>query len=130
LGTEIASLDGAAHLESVTWRTPGSSNDESHPIEHVFLMTGALPATQWLGACVALNDKSFIRTGMDLTPEDLPRERWRNKRVPESFETNIPGIFAVGDVRCGSVKRVAAAVGEGSACVQQVHKALSDSLQH
>ncbi|HEY3656549.1 MAG TPA: FAD-dependent oxidoreductase [Steroidobacteraceae bacterium] len=128
LGTQIASLDGAAHLESVTWRTPGSSNDESHPIEHVFLMTGALPATQWLDCCVALNEKSFIRTGMDLTPEDLPRERWHHRRAPESFETNVPGIFAVGDVRCGSVKRVAAAVGEGSACVQQVHKALSDGL--
>jgi thioredoxin reductase (NADPH) len=89
-------------------------------------MTGALPATQWLDCCVALDEKSFIRTGLDLALEDLPRERWRNNRMPESFETSIPGIFAVGDVRCGSVKRVAAAVGEGSACVQQVHKALAD----
>jgi thioredoxin reductase (NADPH) len=127
LRTQIASLDGEDHLESVTWRASDSSSGESHPIEHVFLMTGALPATEWLNGCIALNEKSFIRTGLDLTPEDLPSERWRNKRVPQSFETNMPGIFAVGDVRCGSVKRVAAAVGEGSICVQQVHKALADA---
>lgn len=126
LSTEIASLDGGAYLESVIWKSSGSSNGESHPIEHVFLMTGALPATQWLNGCVALNDKSFIRTGLDLTAEDLQRERWHDTRGPQSFETNVPGIFAVGDVRCGSVKRVAAAVGEGSTCVQQVHKALSE----
>ena len=88
-------------------------------------MTGAVPATLWLQGCIALNDKSFIRTGLDLAADDLPRERWGDKRVPDSFETNVPGIYAVGDVRCGSVKRVAAAVGEGSACVQQIHKALA-----
>jgi thioredoxin reductase (NADPH) len=123
--TEIVSLDGGAYLESVTWKTVGSSSGESHPIEHVFLMTGAVPATRWLEGCVALNDKSFIRTGLDLTADDLTRARWGGKRAPDSFETNIPGIYAVGDVRCGSVKRVAAAVGEGSACVQQIHKALA-----
>ena len=123
--TEIVSLDGGIHLETVTWKTAGSSSGEAHPIEHVFLMTGAVPATPWLQGCIALNDKSFIRTGFDLTADDLPRERWGDKRVPDSFETNVPGIYAVGDVRCGSVKRVAAAVGEGSACVQQIHKALA-----
>jgi thioredoxin reductase (NADPH) len=82
-------------------------------------MTGAVPATRWLQGCIALNDKGFVRTGSDLTAADLP-SAW----LPQSFETNRPGIFAVGDVRCGSVKRVAAAVGEGSACVQQVHQAL------
>ena len=125
VGTEIVSLDGGTHLETVTWKTAGSSSGEAHPIEHVFLMTGAVPATPWLKGCIALNDKSFIRTGLDLTADDLPRDRWGDKRVPDSFETNFPGIFAVGDVRCGSVKRVAAAVGEGSACVQQIHKALA-----
>src|SRR6202051_1605189 len=125
VGTEIVSLDGGTSLESVTWKTVGSSSGESHPIEHVFLMTGAVPAARWREGCVALNDKSFIRTGLDLTADDLTRARWGDKRVPDSFETSIPGIYAVGDVRCGSVKRVAAAVGEGSACVQQIHKALA-----
>jgi hypothetical protein len=71
---------------------------------------------------LVLNDKGFVRTGPDLTAEDIPNGGARE--MPQSFETNWPGIFAFGDVRCGSVKRVAAAVGEGSACVQQVHRAL------
>jgi len=88
------------------------------------LMTGAVPSTRWLQGCIALNDKGFVRTGMDLTAADLAAGA--AVRPAQSFETNWPGIFAVGDVRCGSVKRVAAAVGEGSACVQQVHQALHD----
>jgi thioredoxin reductase (NADPH) len=94
------------------------------PIGHVFLMTGAVPSTRWLQGWMALNDKGFVRTGMDLTAADLADGA--AARPAQSFETNWPGIFAVGDVRCGSVKRVAAAVGEGSACVQQVHRALHD----
>ena len=85
-------------------------------------MTGAIPSTHWLEGCIALNDKGFVLTGSDLTAADLSA-RFEG-RAPQSFETNQPGIFAVGDVRCGSVKRVAAAVGEGSACVQQVHQSL------
>jgi thioredoxin reductase (NADPH) len=100
---------------------------ETHDIAHVFLMMGALPCTGWLNSCIALNDKGFVRTGSDLRREDLPASRWTSGRAPEFFETSIPGIFAVGDVRCGSVKRVAAAVGEGSACIQQLHKVLQES---
>ncbi len=88
-------------------------------------MTGAVPSTYWLQGCIALNDKGFVRTGPDLTAEDVFDNAF-GARQPQSFETNWPGIFAVGDVRCGSVKRVAAAVGEGSACVQQVHQSLHD----
>jgi thioredoxin reductase (NADPH) len=73
---------------------------------------------------VALNEKSFILTGPDIPHESLDPQRWHENRRPEFFETSLPGIFAVGDVRCGSVKRVAAAVGEGSACIQQVHLVL------
>jgi thioredoxin reductase (NADPH) len=87
---------------------------------------GAVPSTRWLTGCIALNDKGFVRTGTDLTAADLPAAHGSAVLPPQSFETNWPGIFAVGDVRCGSVKRVAAAVGEGSACVQQVHQALHD----
>lgn len=122
--TEITSLDGNEQLERVSWKTAPGDTIETHPICHVFLMTGAVPSTRWLKDCIALNDKGFVRTGSDLTAADLPRANGAEPRRPQSFETNWPGIFAVGDVRCGSVKRVAAAVGEGSACVQQVHQAL------
>jgi thioredoxin reductase (NADPH) len=122
--TEITSLDGNEQLERVSWKTAPGDTIEAHPICHVFLMTGAVPSTRWLKDCIALNDKGFVRTGSDLTAADLPRANGAEPRRPQSFETNWPGIFAVGDVRCGSVKRVAAAVGEGSACVQQVHQAL------
>jgi thioredoxin reductase (NADPH) len=121
--TEIIALDGADQLESVTWKT-GDGAPEKHAIGHVFLMTGAMPCTQWLKPGIALNDKGFVRTGPDLRSEDFSAASWETARQPEFFETNVPGIFAVGDVRCGSVKRVAAAVGEGSACIQQVHRVL------
>ena len=124
--TEITSLEGGEQLERVIWRTAPENLPETHEIGHVFLMTGAVPSTHWLKGCIALNDKGFVRTGPDLTPADLPATGGFAARLPQSFETNWPGIFAVGDVRCGSVKRVAAAVGEGSASVQQVHQALRD----
>ena len=124
--TEIASLEGAEQLERVSWKTNPGNVLETQQIGHVFLMTGAVPSTLWLKGCIALNDKGFVRTGSDLIPADMPAANGSPARPLQSFETNWPGIFAVGDVRCGSVKRVAAAVGEGSACVQQVHQALRD----
>jgi thioredoxin reductase (NADPH) len=122
--TEIIALDGDGQLERVTWRT-APDMAETRAIGHVFLMTGAVPCSSWLEGRLALNDRGFIRTGFELQAVDLAPDRWPRGRQPESFETSVPGIFAVGDVRCGSVKRVAAAVGEGSACVQQVHRVLS-----
>jgi thioredoxin reductase (NADPH) len=122
--TEIVSLEGDLQLERVVWKTGPQGLLETHAIGHVFLMTGAVPSTRWLQGCIALNDKGFVRTGSDLSAADVPPANGTALRQPQSFETNWPGIFAVGDVRCGSVKRVAAAVGEGSACVQQVHQAL------
>jgi thioredoxin reductase (NADPH) len=91
-------------------------------------MTGALPNTQWLENCVALDDKGFVRTGPDLLAEDLTAARWPLPRAPYLLETSLPGVFAVavGDVRSGSVKRIASAVGEGSVCVQFVHRALRE----
>jgi thioredoxin reductase (NADPH) len=122
--TEIAALTGNGRLEQVTWRRGGET--EARDIGHVFLMTGAVPNTRWVGGWVALDDKGFVRTGSDLRPEDLEATRWPLARPPHLLEANRPGIFAVGDVRAGSVKRVAAAVGEGSACVQFVHRALQE----
>jgi thioredoxin reductase (NADPH) len=123
--TEITGLEGQDQLTRVTWKTAGK-DAEVHDIGHVFLMTGALPCTGWLNTCIALNGKGFVRTGSELRAADLSAADWPNARQPEFFETSIPGIFAVGDVRCGSVKRVAAAVGEGSACIQQVHRVLHE----
>ena len=122
--TQITSFEGTDELERVTWKSSSTGATETSPIRHVFLMTGAVPSTHWLAGCVALNEKSFIVTGPDVPPESLDPGRWKANRRPEFFETSLPGVFAVGDVRCGSVKRVAAAVGEGSACVQQVHMVL------
>lgn len=123
--TEITALEGKDQLSRVTWKTAGK-DAETHDIGHVFLMMGALPCTSWLNSCIALNETGFVRTGSALHGADLSAARWPNARQPEFFESSIPGIFAVGDVRCGSVKRVAAAVGEGSACIQQVHRALHE----
>jgi thioredoxin reductase (NADPH) len=124
--TQITSLEGDSSLEHVTWQRLGEQRSETRPIHHVFLMTGAVPNTTWLGGCIALDDKGFVRTGADLHAEDLAANRWPMARQPYMFETTVPRIFAVGDVRCGSVKRVAAAVGEGSACIQLVHRALGE----
>jgi thioredoxin reductase (NADPH) len=89
-------------------------------------MIGAQPNSAWLGDCVALDDKGFVKTGTELNAEDLARTHWPVARAPFLFETNRHRIFAVGDVRSGSVKRVAAAVGEGSVCVQLIHRALAE----
>jgi thioredoxin reductase (NADPH) len=122
--SEISALEGDDHLRSVKWRGP--SGVESRAIGHVFLMTGAEPNTAWLEGCVALDEKGFVKTGIDLTPEELTTGKWPVGRAPFLFETNRHGVFAVGDIRAGSVKRVASAVGEGSICVQLVHKVLAE----
>ncbi|HEY6458886.1 MAG TPA: FAD-dependent oxidoreductase, partial [Polyangiaceae bacterium] len=122
--TELVALDGDDRLRSISWRGPGGA--ETHPIGHVFLMIGAQPNSAWVGDCVALDDKGFVKTGADLTADELSRTRWPLPRGPFLFETNRHRVFAVGDVRAGSVKRVASAVGEGSVCVQLVHRALSE----
>ena len=122
--TELVALEGDDRLRSVTWRGPAGV--ETRALKHVFLMIGAQPNTAWLGDCVALDALGFVKTGTDLSAEDLSRTRWSLARAPFLFETNRHRVFAVGDVRAGSVKRVAAAVGEGSVCVQLVHRALGE----
>ena len=89
-------------------------------------MTGAMPNTAWLQGCVALDDRQFVKTGADLLPADLEAAKWPLQRHPYLFETSVPRVFAVGDVRSGSVKRVASAVGEGSVVVQLVHRVLAE----
>jgi thioredoxin reductase (NADPH) len=89
-------------------------------------MTGATPNTAWLGGCVALDEQGFVRTGAELDAEALSAWKWPLSRAPSLLETSLPGVFAVGDVRASSVKRVASAVGEGSICIQFVHKSLAE----
>jgi thioredoxin reductase (NADPH) len=89
-------------------------------------MTGASPNTGWLNGCVSLDDKDFIRTGIDLAPQHLQAADWPLARAPLLFETSLPGVFAVGDVRSNNVKRVASAVGEGAIAISLVHRVLQE----
>jgi thioredoxin reductase (NADPH) len=91
-------------------------------------MAGAAPRTGWLAGCVALDDKGFVRTGADLSGDELAIGKWPLARAPHLLETNRPGVFAVGDVRAGSVKRVSSAVGEGSVAVSFVHQVLRSAI--
>ena len=126
--TEIVALEGDGHLECVQWRD-GTGAVTSHEIRHVFLMTGAEANTGWLNGCVTLDEKGFIKTGPDLTQQDLAAAQWPLERSPYLLETSRPGVFAVGDVRCGNIKRVASAVGEGSIAVSFVHRVLAESVE-
>ncbi|MGO9898046.1 MAG: FAD-dependent oxidoreductase [Bryobacteraceae bacterium] len=125
--TEIAALEGGSSLERILWKDRKTGEISTHSIQHVFLMTGALPRTEWLRGCVALDDKGFILTGRDLdaaAPDESTK--WPLARAPQMLETSLPGVFAVGDARAGNVKRVASAVGEGAISVYMVHRALAD----
>ena len=124
--TEIIELEGGNHLESIRYRNNQTGQTEEHNIRHVFLMTGANPNTRWLDGCVALDRKGFIKTGTNLSPEDLSAARWPLARLPYLLETSLPGVFAIGDVRGGSIKRVASAVGEGSIAISFVHQVLQE----
>ncbi len=123
--TEIVDLEGDAHLERATWRSNASGETSTNEIRHVFIMAGASPRTDWLSGCLALDNKGFILTGRDL---DAATETpvWPLARPPQMLETSLPDVFAVGDVRSGNVKRVAAAVGEGSIAISLVHRALAE----
>jgi thioredoxin reductase (NADPH) len=124
--TEIVALEGNGHLERVSFRDNQTGSIETHEVKHVFVMTGAVPNTSWLNGCVALDAKGFIKTGADLSPEDLATAQWPLARTPRLLETSLPGVFAVGDVRSGNLKRVASAVGEGSIAVAFVHQVLHE----
>jgi thioredoxin reductase (NADPH) len=118
--TEVEALEGNGRLERIRWRETATGTTGVHEISHLFLMTGAQPNTGWLQGCLALDGKQFVQTGADLGTD------WPLPRAPHMLETSRPGVFAVGDVRAGSVKRVASAVGEGSMAVQFVHKVLAE----
>jgi len=125
--TEIVSVVGDKHLESVTWKDKKSGETSTHDIRHIFVMAGASPRTEWLKGCVAMDEKGFILTGRDLDNVNGGGPKWKSTaRAPYMLETSLPGVFAVGDVRSGNVKRVASAVGEGAIAIHLVHRALAE----
>jgi thioredoxin reductase (NADPH) len=131
--TEIVALDGDTHLERVSCRYKSKGEIATHDVRHVFIMAGAYPRTEWLRRCLSLDERGFILTGRDLDaapgkpiattasgPIAAPA------RPPYMLETSLPGVFAVGDVRSGNVKRVASAVGEGAIAIHLVHRSLAE----
>ncbi|MEA2562953.1 MAG: thioredoxin reductase [Acidobacteriota bacterium] len=127
--TELVALEGGNrgdHLERVRWQDRRTGEIETHNIRHVFVMTGAAPSTKWLDGCIVLDEKGFIKTGPDLSKDELAEAGWPLARPPYLLETSLPGVFAVGDVRGGNIKRVASAVGEGSIAVAFVHRVLQE----
>jgi len=118
--TRIEALEGGDHLERIRWRNTQTSETGIYETRHVFVMTGADPNTEWLKDCVELDSNGFIKTGADVA------NGWPLRRAPYLLESSLPGVFAVGDIRAGSVKRVASAVGEGSMAVQFVHRVLAE----
>ncbi len=124
--SEAISLEGNDYLERVQWRDNKTGSVETHNVSALFSMTGAVPNSSWLQGCVACDARGFIKTGSDLSQEDLAQAHWPLTREPHLLETSLPGVFAVGDVRAGNVKRVASAVGEGSIVVSFVHRVLSE----
>jgi thioredoxin reductase (NADPH) len=131
VGSEISELHGDKDgLTGVTWRNRDSGETETCDTRYLFLFIGADPNSAWLGECDAVRDrKGFVMTGDALEPDALKGAGWHLDRKPMPLETSIAGVFAIGDVRAGSVKRVAAGVGEGAAVVAQLHGYLADIAQ-
>jgi len=116
--TEVTALEGDDYLRQVTLTDRQTGHGQAYSISNLFVMIGAEPNTDWLGGCLALDAKGFITTGKDADGNALA----------SSFATTKPGIFAIGDVRSGSVKRVASGVGEGSVVVQAIHQFLKPGI--
>jgi thioredoxin reductase (NADPH) len=124
--SELTALRGdeRGQLQGVRWKDQRTGVEQEMSARHVFLFVGAEPATEWLQGCyVALDAKGFVKTGADLTMEELARAGRRD--IARPLETSLPGVFAIGDVRSGSVKRVGGAIGEGAAVVAQLHAYLA-----
>lgn len=121
----VAEVHGDTHLEEVSVLCSDTNKVERVPASSMFIFIGALPRTDWLGDAIERDDRGFILTGSDLMQSGERPKKWTLDRDPFLLETNVPGVFAVGDVRHGSVKRVASGVGEGSVAVQFIHQYLS-----
>jgi thioredoxin reductase (NADPH) len=112
-------------LRSITIACDSSGNTQTVPATSLFIFIGAEPRTAWLDGVIERDSRGFILTGPDLMRDGKPPKGWSLDRDPGLLETNVPGVFAVGDVRHGSIKRVASGVGEGSVAIQFVHQYLS-----
>ena len=124
--TEVVGLEGGEHLEAMTWRDNRDDSETTKDLRHLFVMIGATPNTDWLGDCVKTDRQGFIVTGADLPTDHLVSQQWDVNRMPYTGETSRPGVFAVSDVRSGSVKRVASAVGEGAISAQFLYKVVHE----
>ncbi len=122
--TRVVAVQGKRHLESITIVNDKTHEEKTLPATSLFIFIGAEPHTSWLKGTVKRDEKGFVLTGPDLMHEGQPPKRWRLDREPFFLETSIPGIFAAGDVRHGSIKRVASGVGEGAMAVQFIHRYL------
>ncbi len=122
-GAQVTGLAGEYALERVRWNSPQGDVDEA--IRHLFLFIGAEPATGWLADCGVVLERGFVVTGASLLKQQLNESGDWETRSPAPHETSVPGVFAIGDVRASSVKRVGAAIGEGAAVVAQLHAHLT-----
>jgi thioredoxin reductase (NADPH) len=121
----VAEAHGETHLEEISVLCSDTGKTERVPASAMFIFIGALPRTDWLGDLIERDERGFLLTGPDLVRDGQRTKGWTLDRDPFLLETNVPGIFAVGDVRHGSIKRVASGVGEGSVAVQFIHQYLS-----
>jgi thioredoxin reductase (NADPH) len=126
LRTEVAEVHGAGRLETLTIKDGATKSTEILPAEALFILIGAEPHTDWLAATIKRDDRGFLLTGRHLLRDGRPPQGWPLGRSPLLLETSLPGVFTAGDVRHGSVKRVAAAVGEGATAIQLVHEYLRE----
>jgi thioredoxin reductase (NADPH) len=123
--TEVVGVEGNAQLEQITLSNRQSGEQTTVPARMLFIFIGAQPRTEWLKGALCLDEHGFIRTGPQLKKDGKLTTNWPLTRDPLLLETSIPGVFAAGDTRSGSVKRVASGVGEGSVVVQFVHQFLA-----
>jgi thioredoxin reductase (NADPH) len=124
--TEITALAGDEVLEGIELTDNRTGESRTSDIQHAFIFIGATPNSDWLPPEIAVDGKGFVRTGRDLEPDELDADLWPVRRQPFLLETSVPGIFAAGDIRSGSTKRVASAVGEGSISVSFIHQVLAE----
>jgi thioredoxin reductase (NADPH) len=126
LRTEVTQVHGAGRLEALTIQDRGNETTETLPAAALFILIGAEPHTDWLAATVERDERGFLLTGRELLRDGRPPPDWPLDRPPLLLETSLPGVFAAGDIRHGSVKRVASAVGEGATAIQLVHEYLRE----